>query len=422
MSTSLTTSVDAGRPVVEPTRYHRELLEFLRTDEQEIWNWIASQKVRAEYAEAVRHELLKSTYRLEPATSADLYRAAQAAADRLGHDTSITLYQAQNAKGLNASLAWLPNEVHVVLHGPVQETLAEAELIALFGHEIAHHWLFSIEDGAYLIVEQVLAAMVGDRAASSAHERTWKHFKLYTELFCDRLTLAMTGDLAACVSMQVKMETGLRQASADAYLKQAEEVLRRGATTSEGVTHPEMFIRARALQLWSLDSTGVDAALETLIEGPLAIGTLDLLRQKRVAQSTRAMLEHFLAPAWIQTDTILAHAKQFFEDFDATKCFDATRGRDGKLDELTQAIAAGDEPLRDYFCYVLLDFATSDADLEEAPFAAALLLARWLEIEDRLVAIAVKELRMTKRQFEAVRKNAATIVAVAERHPDDVQP
>ncbi len=420
MSTSLTTSVDAGRPVVEPTRYHRELLEFLRTDEQEIWSWIASQKVRAEYAEAVRHELLKSTYRLDPATSAELYRAAKTAADRVGHDTSITLYQAQNAKGLNASLAWLPGEMHVVLHGPVQETLTEAELIALFGHEIAHHSLFSIEGGAYLIVEQVLAAMLGDRKASAAHERTWKHFKLYTELFCDRLTLAMTGDLAACVSMQVKMETGLRQASADAYLKQAEEVLRGGATTSEGVTHPEMFIRARALQLWSLDPQGVDAALETLIEGPLTIGTLDLLRQKRLARSTRALLEHFLAPAWIQTDTILAHAKQFFEDFDSTQCFDATRGRDGNLDALTQALAAGDEPLRDYFCYVLLDFATSDADLEEAPFAAALLLSRRLEIEDRLVAIAGKELRMTKRQFEAVRKNAATIVAEAERHPDDV--
>ena len=94
------------------------------------------------------------------------------------------------------------------------------------------------------MVEQVLAAMLGDRAASHAHERTWKHFKLYTELFCDRMTLEMTGDLAACVSMQVKMETGLRNVSADAYLKQAEEVLRGSTTTSEGITHPEMFIRA----------------------------------------------------------------------------------------------------------------------------------------------------------------------------------
>ncbi len=413
MSTSPTTSTDASRPIVEPTRYHRELLEYLRTDEKEIWAWIASQKVRAEYADAVRHELLKSTYRLDPATSAELYRAAQTAAERLGHEIPITLYQAQNAKGLNASLAWLPNEVHVVLHGPVQETLTEAELVALFGHEIAHHWLFLIEDGAYLLVEQVLTAMLGDRAASAAHERTWKHFKLYTELFCDRLTLATTGDLAACVTMQVKMETGVRNANADAYLKQAEEVLRGGATKSEGITHPEMFIRARALQLWSLDPKTVDAALETLIEGPLTIDTLDLLRQKRVARSTRMLLEQFLAPLWIQTDTVLAHAKQFFEDFDATRCGDK------HLDELTQAVAAGDEPLQDYFCYVLLDFATSDADLEEAPCAAALLLSRRLGLEDRFVAIVGKELRMTKRQFDAVRKNAATIVAEAEQHLAD---
>jgi hypothetical protein len=409
----MSTSLQSGRPVIEPTRYHRELLEYLCTEETEIWDWITSQKVRDEYAQAVRHQLLKSTYRLDPETSGDLYKAAKTAADGLGHDAAITLYQAQNANGLNASLAWLPGELHVVLHGPVQETLSESELIALFGHEIAHHLLFSIDAGAYLMVEQVLTAMLGDRAASHAHERTWKHFKLYTELFCDRMTLEMTGDLAACVSMQVKMETGLRNVSADAYLKQAEEVLRGSTTTSEGITHPEMFIRARALQLWVLDPKQVDAALESIIQGPLTIGTLDLLRQKRVSLSTRALLEHFLAPSWIQTDTILAHAKQFFEDFDPTTC--AVRN----IDELKAAIAAGDDHFRDYFCYVLLDFATSDADLEEAPFAAALLLVRQLQIEDRFVAIAGKELRMSKRQFDSIRKNADTIVADAERQPTD---
>ena len=154
--------------------------------------------MRDEYAQAVRHELLKSTYRLDRDTSGDLYKAAKTAADRLGHDAPVTLYQAQNAKGLNASLAWLPGELHVVLHGPVQETLSEPELIALFGHEIAHHLLFSIDAGAYLMVEQVLTAMLGDRAASHAHEQTWKHFKLYTELFCDRMALGddrRSGDL-----------------------------------------------------------------------------------------------------------------------------------------------------------------------------------------------------------------------------------
>ena len=407
----MSTSLPSGRPVVEPTRYHRELLDYLRTDEKELWDWIASQKVRDEYAQAVRQQLLKTTYRLDPATSGELYQAAQSAADGLGHAAAITLYQAQNATALNASLAWLPGEVHIVLHGPVQETLSKAELIALFGHEIAHHVLYSIDNGAYLTVEQVLAAMLGDRAASPAFSVTWKHFKLYTELFCDRMTLELTRDLAACVSMQVKMETGLKDVNADAYLKQAEEILSGGPTASEGITHPEMFIRARALELWQHDPKQADAALESLIQGPLAIGTLDSLRQKQVTHSTRTLIEHFLAPTWIQTDTLLAHAKQFFEDFDKSAC--GVRN----IDELKSVLAAGDEPFRDYFCYVLLDFATSDADLDEAPFAAALLLTRQLEIEDRFTTIAGKELRMTKRQFELIRKNADDIVAEAERQP-----
>jgi hypothetical protein len=116
----MSTSLPSGRPAVEPTRYHRELLDYLRTDEKELWNWIASQKVRDEYAQAVRQQLLKTTYRLDPATSGELYQAAKSAADGLGHATAITLYQAQNATALNASLAWLPGEVHIVLHGPVQ--------------------------------------------------------------------------------------------------------------------------------------------------------------------------------------------------------------------------------------------------------------------------------------------------------------
>jgi hypothetical protein len=120
-------------------------------------------------------------------------------------------------------------------------------------------------------------------------------------------------------------------------------------------------------------------------------------------------LEHFLAPRWMQTETILAHAKQFFEDFEPSN----TPGK--CLEELKTAIAAGDDQFRDYFCYVLLDFATSDPDLEESPLAAALLLVGRLEIEERFVAIVGKELRISKRQFEAVQKNAQSIVAEAEK-------
>jgi len=394
---------------IEPTRYHRELLEYLRTEESELWNWIASQKAQSDHAAAVRLELLKSTYRIGREFSPEMYAAAESTAARLGHDAPITLYQAQNASELNASLAWLPGEIHVVLYGPVQETLTESELQALFGHEIAHHWLFSIDEGAYLVVEQVLSAMLGDRQATHAHELTWKHFKLYTELLCDRTTLQTTGDLSACVSALVKMQTGLRNVSADAYLNQAEEVLRDGTAITGGVTHPEMFIRARALQLWTDDPHQVEEVLQTIIEGPLTLSGLDLLRQKRVTRLTRDLLDCLLAPDWIRTDSLLAHAGQFFEGFGKSEPAAKT------LDELRAAVATGDDPFRHYFCYLLLDFVTSDPDLEEAPLAAALLLVRDLGIEDEFLQISGKELRLSKRQFESIRKNASKIVAQAEK-------
>jgi hypothetical protein len=414
---AVSTALQPGCPDIAPLRYHRALLAYLRSEEREIWDWIASQQVRAEYADSIRHELLKSTYRLGRDSAGNVYQAAETVAERLAYRAPITLYQAQNATGLNASLAWLPEEVHVVLHGPVQDTLSDAELIALFGHEIAHHLLLSLEDGAYLVAEQVLTAMLGDRASSPAHQQTWKHFKLYTELYCDRLTLNVSGDLAACVATLVKMETGLRDVSGDEYLKQAEEIFSRGSTTSDGLTHPEMFIRARALALWAEDPDQVDGALETIIEGPLAIGKLDVLRQKRMSQATRALLAHFLAPGWIRTAAVLAHARQFFDDFDRAPV--AARDDNECLDELKAQIAFGDDQLRDYFCYVLLDFVTSDADLEEAPLAAALVLVQKLGIDDRFTTIVARELRLSKRQFDAIRKNAAAIIAEAEKRPAD---
>ena len=63
------------------------------------------------------------------------------------------------------------------------------------------------------------------------------------------------------------------------------------------------------------------------------------------------------------------------------------------LEELRSTIAAGDDQLRDYFSYVLLDFATSDADLEEAPFAAALSLARQLGSRTETVTIVGEGIR-----------------------------
>ncbi len=109
---------------LEPLPYQLQIRDFLKREEAEIWNWYRSMKYREEQAEAVRFELLKSTYRVDRQSQPQWYAAAEAAAAKLGLDIPLTIYQAQNPEGMNAALAFLPGEGHLVLSGPVGEKLS----------------------------------------------------------------------------------------------------------------------------------------------------------------------------------------------------------------------------------------------------------------------------------------------------------
>ena len=92
-------------PALTPLPYHEAVREYLRSEEPDVWQWYASNRVREEQAEAVRFDLLKSTYRVDPETQPDFYAAASEVAEKLSLDVPITIYQAQNPVGLNARMA-----------------------------------------------------------------------------------------------------------------------------------------------------------------------------------------------------------------------------------------------------------------------------------------------------------------------------
>ncbi len=151
---------------LEPLPYQLQIRDFLMREEAEIWNWYRSAKFREEQAEAVRFELLKATYRVDRESQPRWYDAAEEAAAKLGLDGPLTIYQAQNPEvavkfcerqgsrhtpcavtlqklrflqrrtadgtgtvpatlkihsleGMNAGLAFLPGEGHLVLSGPI---------------------------------------------------------------------------------------------------------------------------------------------------------------------------------------------------------------------------------------------------------------------------------------------------------------
>ena len=308
---------NASMPELNPLPYQEAIREYLKAEESEIWQWYASNKVREEQAEAVRFELLKTTYRVDRETQPAVYAAAEAVAARLSLDVPITIYQAQNPSGLNASLAYVPGEAHVVLHGPITSKLDDAEFRALLAHELSHLVLWQRWEGDFLVVDQILAALTNDQLAESAHFATARLFGLYNEIFCDRGSLLVTGDPMVVVSMLVKVSTQLEEVSAESYIRQAEEVFSKHATKAAELTHPEAFIRARAVKLLSDGDREVDAKIEAMIEGRPALDDLDLLAQRKVALLTRRLLDVLLSASWMQSDAVLAHARLFFEDYAA---------------------------------------------------------------------------------------------------------
>ena len=380
---------------LKPLPYHERIRDYLKAEEPQVWNWYASHRVRNDQADAVRFELLKSTYRVERETQSELYAAAEQVADKLSLPVPITIYQAQNPAGLNASLACLPDEAHIVLHGPIAAKLSDLEIRALLAHELSHLFLWREWQGEFLIVDQILSAMTRDARADMPHFATARLVQLVTEIFCDRGSLFVVEDPMVVVSMLIKVQTELEEVSPESYLRQAEEIFSRGQPKSDQATHPEAFIRARAIKIWSDGDPDADAQTERMVAGKPSLDGLDFLNQQKVARWTRKLIDALLAPKWMQTESVLAHARLFFEDYSPPE-------GDTAVELLAEEIRTDDEPMLDYYCYILLDFVSADRELEELPLAAALALSETLGLKERFAEIARKELRLRKRQFEKI--------------------
>lgn len=61
----------------------------------------------------------------------------------------------------------------------------------------------------------------------------------------------------------------------------------------------------------------------------------------------------------------------------------------------------------------MLDFVTADRELEQMPLAAALHLGERLGLKDRFAEIAMKELRLTKKQVGRLDQEKAPLLEKA---------
>lgn len=388
---------------LSPLPYHRRVRDLVRSEEGALWDWFASDRFAEDCVDSVRLELLKSTYRMEPEAHPGLYEAGAKALEALGLDIPVAFYQAQQAGGMNAALCFLPGEAHVVLQGPVQATLSPAELTALVGHELAHYKLWTLDGGAHRITMNLVEAMAGHPGAEPSHVNTALRLRRYTEVYADRGALLASNDPFAAIGCLVKVQTGLTDVDARAYLKQAEEVLRRGGGASEGETHPEAFIRARALWLWHQDHAASDAEISKLIHEVKSLEDLDLLDQVELTKATRSVIQELLQPSWLCTERVISHARLFFSDFSPRPAASQERER-LKLSDA----------LKEYVAYVLLDFAAADPDLGDVSVAYTMKVAEDLGCGASFEKAARKELKLTKREIEMLRVKLPMLVEKAQ--------
>ena len=390
---------------LEPLPYHLELRDYLKSQERELWNWFASVRAQADYTDNLRQELLRSTYRLDAEGHPELYQGVAVAKERLQLEIPVTLYQAQNSPHPNAALYFMPGEAHIVFSGSLLSQLDAGEVQSVIGHELAHQVLWSLAAGEFHIADRLLQAVGNDPRAAGSHEQTARRYQLYTEIFADRGSLCVTGDLNPVVASLVKIQTGLSQVSAPSYLRQAEEIFAKGNVATEGLSHPEAFIRARALALWRDCGDDATPKITKMIEGALSFDTLDLLGQARISTLTRRFLEYFLQPKWFQTTATLGHARLFFADFQPAKVRDAS---------VLASLKFSDAALCEYFCPLLLDFVTADPELEDLPLMAALELSRQLQMDTQFEKFAAKELKLKPREVQKLKDQASAQLAKAD--------
>lgn len=388
---------------LEPTRFHRALVETLRELEPGLWQWFASDRFGKGYADGVRVELLRSTYRVPSEDQSALYAIANEVRVAFDLDAPLTIYQSQEDGSLNAGLLFVPGEIHLVLRGPLTKTLDERELRALFGHELAHYELWTREGGIHRIAGALIEHVAASPRAAPSHIQTALRHRKWTEIYADRGAFAASDDVVASVALLVKVTTGLSEVNAEAYLAQAEEVLGevpKDSRRSRSDTHPESVVRAWALARWA-NGERDDAHFRPLVEGPRTVEALDLLEQRELTSLTREVIRAIVAPEVMRTECVMTHARRFFPD---------------------ETFAAGSPPvalqlepsIAEYFAYVLLDFAVIDPDLEDEGLAWMTRAARELGLRDAFQKVARKELRLSAATFGAIEHRGVELARTLE--------
>lgn len=374
--------------------YHQKVKDHFK-QQPKTWDYFAIAKNKEDQLQQFKTELLKNTYKFDPATEHFIYDKINIAKEKLDlQNLPVTVYQAQYTDELNASIVYLNNEAHIVFSGPITKLLDEEELLAVLVHELTHIKLYSMLDGDLEVADRIITAIANNYSSEASYFETARLFRLYTEIFCDRGAYTVLEKTGPVISSLVKVSTGLDKVNAESYVKQADEIFSTDTTIRAAtISHPENFIRAKAIQLWHDKKEMAENEIVKMIEGTSDLDQLDIFRQKELAQLTRNFLQLFLKPKWFQSIMVISQAKQYFPDF-------AWDEKALLNEKLIETIGAAHQSVKDYLGYILLDFALLDTTLEEIPSGWAFQFAEDIQLKDSYDTIIKKELKLSDKKLQ----------------------
>jgi hypothetical protein len=433
---------------LEPLPYHEAIAARLEGLEPRAWALFAdvtrtapttptppTSAVEGESADPVaveddlEQQLLRHAYRMEAAAHPRVHEAARTASTALGIEVPVVIYQLEGRDTANAALAFRPHEAVLALSGNLLALLTDAELVACFGHELAHYRLWTASGGRILAADRLLDALSLDAATPAAYLETARRFDLATELYADRGSLIASGDLDVAIGSLVKVVTGLSDVDPRAFLRQAESAHPERGT--QRATHPETVLRAWALARWQAGEG--DAAAAALLAPSLDIERLDVLDREGLESITRRLVLDVLAVDWMRTDAVVGHARQFLVE--VAPSASGNRRERGWSANQTAAVAppvevrlAEDLPKEtaQFLSYVLLDLATVDPDLEDEPIVEVAAVAREAGLAPTFGELARRELGLSARAWDVLWKRSqerrAGAPADAAAAPPDAEP